>query len=89
MAQLAAIPTYNTAASVLERKNGAGLRLIGWTVLRTAMIAPPMMFVGVPTRKAFTGALIASAVISGFTLLRLYNAGPIGGLAGRRRRRRR
>lgn len=70
----AALPTYATVADTLEKKNGAGLRLVGWTVARTLMIAPPMMMVGVKPVRAFGGAAIASGLISIFTLLRIYNA---------------
>lgn len=69
-----ALPTYSTIADVLEKKNGSGIRLAGWTVARTALIAPFMMIVGVPAKKAFAGAAIASAAISIFTLIRIYNA---------------
>jgi hypothetical protein len=77
----AALPTYNTVADVLEKQNGSGLRLAGWTVLRMIMIAPPMMVVGVPTRQAFLGAGLSSALISAFTLLRIFDAKTTG-LAG-------
>lgn len=82
----AALPTYNTVANVLEKKNDSGLRLAGWTLLRMIMIAPPMMVVGVPTRQAFLGAGLSSVLISGFTLLRIFDAGTTG-LAGVRSRR--
>lgn len=78
-----ALPTYRTAADVLEKKNGSGLRLVGWTVARTVMIAPPMMLVGVPWKKAVLGAFAASIFISMFTVLRIYNAGPMGRFARR------
>jgi len=76
-----ALPTYHTAASVLEGHNGSGLRLVGWTALRTALIAPPMMLVGIPAKQAFLGAGIASGLISLFTLMRIFNATHTG-LAG-------
>lgn len=72
------IPTYQSAARFLERKNGSGLKLLGWTALRTVMIAPPMMLVGVPAKRAFGGALLASALISVFAVLRLYDAKGLG-----------
>lgn len=74
MSKKAALPTYATVADALEKKNGAGVRLLGWTVARTLLIAPPMMMVGVKPGKAFGGAAIASGLISVFTLLRIYNA---------------
>lgn len=74
LAKPPALPTYSTIADVLEKKNGSGVRLLGWTVARTALIAPFMMVVGVPAKKAFAGAAIASAAISIFTLIRIYNA---------------
>jgi hypothetical protein len=73
------LPTYRTAARVLEGQTGSGLKLVGWTFARMALIAPPMMVVGVPTRQAFLGAGIASALISSLTLLRIFNAGEGGG----------
>jgi hypothetical protein len=84
------LPTYLSAAETLERKNGSGLRLAGWTVARTIMIGPPMMMVGVPAKQAFVGAAIASTLISVFTLMRIFNAGATGlaGAAPRRRARR-
>lgn len=70
----ASLPTYRTVAAVLERQNGAGIRLAGWTVARTLLIAPPMIAVGVPAKKAFMGAGLASILISTFTILRIFNA---------------
>lgn len=70
----AALPTYATVADALEKKNGSGVRLAGWTVARTLLIAPPMMAVGVEPKRAFLGAFLGSALISVFTLLRIYNA---------------
>ena len=84
MAQ-ASIPTYLSAARFLERKNGSGLKLLGWTAARTLMIAPPMMLVGVTAKRAFAGAAIASVLISIFAVLRLYDSGGLG--RARRRRR--
>jgi hypothetical protein len=86
MAQPAALPTYRTAANVLEGQNGSGLRLAGWTVARMFMIGPPMMLVGVPTKQAFLGAGIASGLISIFTMLRIFDATHTG-LAGVNSRR--
>jgi hypothetical protein len=82
----ATLPSYSTAAQVLEGHNGAGLRLVGWTVARTLMIAPPMMVVGVPTKQAFIGAMLASALMSTFVVLRIFDARSTG-LAGVNRRR--
>lgn len=69
-----ALPTYATIADVLERKNGSGVRLLGWTVARTILIAPWFRLVGVSWKKAFQGAAVASAAISVFTLLRIASA---------------
>lgn len=79
--ETASLPTYRTAARVLEQDKGSGARLIGWTVARTILIAPPMMLVGVPARQAFIGAGLASILISTFTLLRIFDARATG-LAG-------
>lgn len=83
----AALPTYKTAANVLEKDKGSGLRLAGWTVARTILIAPPFMLVGVPAKQAFAGAAIASGLISVFTLLRIFDARQTG-LAGLKQGRR-
>ncbi len=82
----ARLPTYKTAAEVLERDKGSGVRLLGWTVARTILIAPPMMLVGVDTKRAFMGAAVASTMISLFTLLRLFDARTTGmaGIKGAR-----
>lgn len=77
----ASLPTYRTAARVLEQDKGSGLRLAGWTVARTLLIAPPFMVFGVPAKQAFGGAALASSLISLFTLLRILDARTTG-LAG-------
>lgn len=59
-----ALPTYQNAAALLERKNGAGLRLVGWTVARSALIAVGMFAAGVKPGKAIAGSLLASALIT-------------------------
>jgi hypothetical protein len=71
----AALPTYATIADVLEKKNGSGVRLVGWTLARTLLIMPGMLAVGVQPKKAFLGSLISSSIISVLTLVRIYNAG--------------
>lgn len=68
------LPTYSTVADVLEKKNGSGLRLFGWTIARMAIIAPPMMIVGVPAALAIKGAALSSGLISLFTLARIKHA---------------
>jgi len=90
MAQ-ATLPTYRTAADVLEKDKGAGVRLLGWTVARTILIGPPMMAVGIPAKQAFAGAALASSLISIFTLLRIFDARNTGlaGVKGYRPRMRR
>lgn len=65
------LPTYQAVADVLEKKNGSGMRLAGWTLARTVMITPPLLVVGIPWRKAIVGGLLASGLISLFTLLRI------------------
>ena len=72
-----ALPTYATAAEVLERRNGSGLRLAGWTIARTALIFPPLLVVGIDWKRAAAGALVASSLISAFTLLRIAEAGRV------------
>lgn len=82
--QQASLPTYHTVADVLEKKNGSGLRLAGWTVARTLMIAPPFLLVGVPWKQAFGGAALSSALISLFTLIRISDAAQANGVVDRR-----
>jgi len=79
------IPTYRTAADVLSRKTGSGIRMIGWTVARTLLIAPPILLF-VPSnyhRRVWWGAVASSALISLFAMLRIFNAQAVG-LSGRR-----
>ena len=85
------MPTYRTAARVLEADKGAGLRLAGWTLARTIMIAPPFMLFGVPAKQAFLGAAVASSLMSVFVLLRIFDARATGlaGFKGHRASRRR
>lgn len=84
----AKLPTYKTAAQVLERDKGSGWRLAGWTVMRTLLIAPPMLIAGADAETAWTGAAIASGLISVFTLLRIFDARTtgLGGLQVAQRR---
>lgn len=84
-----ALPTYQTIANVLEKKNGSGIRLVGWTFARTLMIAPPFLAIGIPVKKAFAGAGLASILISVFTLLRIYDANAEAEWAAARREARR
>lgn len=80
------MPTYLASAEFLEKKTGSGVRLAGWTLLRTLLIAPPMMVVGVPAKQAWVGAALSSTLISGLAMLRIFNAGQNGvGVAGPRR----
>jgi hypothetical protein len=74
MAQRPSLPTYQTAANVLEKDKGSGLKLVGYTLLRTLLIAPPMMALGVDWRKAWLGAGLASGLMSVFVLLRIFDA---------------
>lgn len=75
-----ALPTYSTVADVLEKKNGSGWRLFGWTLARILMIAPPMILVGVPPLLALQGAALSSALISLFTMLRISHAATMMGV---------
>jgi len=68
------LPTYKSVAALLERKTGSGVKLLGWTIARTILIAPPMRLVGVPWTKAFLGAALASMMISSLAVARVYRA---------------
>lgn len=76
------LPTYRTAAAVLEGHTGSGWKLAGWTVARTLLIFPPMLVVGVKPKQAIAGAALASGLISLMTLYRI-KTGRDSGLAGR------
>lgn len=87
------IPTYKTAANVLSKQTGSGIKMVGWTLARTLLIAPPILLVTDSSqhRRVWIGAGLSSLLISTFALLRIYNASAtgIGGrkaLSGRRRR---
>lgn len=82
----ATLPTYRTSARMLEGETGAGIRLIAWTAARTILIAPPFLVLGVEPTTAWTGAALASALMSTFAVLRIFNAGQAG-LNGTRKRR--
>ena len=69
------LPTYQTIAATLEGKTGSGLALLGWTIARAALIAPPFMLIGVEPKRAVAGAVLASSLISAFAMARIYNAG--------------
>lgn len=81
------LPTYATVADVLEKKNGSGIRLLGWTIARAVLIAVPFKLVlyrRVSWGDAFLGAAAASAAISVLTLMRISKAGQaVAGVAGR------
>lgn len=75
MALGSALPTYATAADLLERKNGSGARLVGWTIARAALISMGMLAVGVKPRHAVMGSLLSSGAISVLTYYRIKHAG--------------
>lgn len=83
------MPTYLSAASVLEKKTGSGWKLAGWTVLRMLLIAPPVLLVTPPEvhRRVWYGAALSSGLISVLAMMRILNAGQNGSLAGRPRSR--
>ncbi len=83
------IPTYATAADVLSKKTGSGLKMVGWTVARTLLIAPPILLF-TPREvhsKVWWGSIASSLLISTFAIMRIFNARETG-LAGNRTPRR-
>lgn len=79
------IPTYRTAADVLSRKTGSGIRMVGWTLARTLLIAPPVLLL-TPREvhgRVWAGAAASSVLISVFAMMRIFNAKQTG-LSGRR-----
>lgn len=71
----ASLPTYHTIADVLEKRTGAGIKLVGWTAARAVLIGVPMLLVKVEPKKAIAGSLLASGFISLFALVRIWNTG--------------
>lgn len=69
----ASLPTYHTIADVLEKRTGSGIKLVGWTFARAALIGVPMLIVKVEPKKALAGSLLASGFISLFAMLRIFN----------------
>lgn len=69
------LPTYVNAAGVLENRTGSGWKLAGWTVARVLLIAPAFLTVGVEPKKAWGGAALASLMISGLTVGRIFMGG--------------
>ena len=80
------LPTYRSVAAFLEKKTGSGIKLFGWTVARTILIAPPMWAVGkmmgekvggfstITWKQAFLGAGVASILISSLAVFRVGKA---------------
>lgn len=78
MAQGPALPTYKTTAAVLEGDKGSGWKLVGWTLARTILIAPPLMALGIDTKKAWMGAIFSSSIMSILVVLRVFDARATG-----------
>lgn len=70
------LPTYQNAAALLERRNGAGWRLVGWTLARSALIATGVTIAGVEPKKALAGGLVASGLITLLAVLCLAGEEP-------------
>lgn len=80
------LPTYRSVAAFLERKTGSGIKLFGWTLARTVLIAPPMWAVGkalgervdgfspITWKQAFFTAGLASVLISSLAVFRVGKA---------------
>ena len=68
------LPTYTNAAALLERRNGAGLRLAGWTLARSVLIAAGVMVVGVKPQRALAGGLVASVLVTAMAVCVLKGA---------------
>jgi hypothetical protein len=68
------LPTYRDGAALVESENGSGWRMVGWTVARSALIAVPMLAIGVRTDKAITGSLLASTAMTALALWRINGA---------------
>lgn len=62
------LPSSDAAKCVLENKPGAVGQLVLSAVLRSALIAPGMLLVGVKPAKALLGSVISSIFISTFVV---------------------
>lgn len=76
MATQSAIPTYATAAKVLSEQTGSGVKMVGWTIARTLLIAPPVLLFTPRDvhSRVWMGAAASSILISVFALLRIFDA---------------
>lgn len=65
-------PTYNTAHRIVQGDATAPVELIGWTVLRSLIIAPGLALAGVRGNKLLWGTVAGSTMVSLFALWRSY-----------------
>lgn len=67
-----AAPTYTTAMRIVTGDLTAPVEMVGWTVLRSLLIAPGLALAGVRGKQLIFGALAASSMVSLFALWRSY-----------------
>ena len=63
------LPSSDAAAEFLKGREGGTGKVIASTVLRSVLILPGLLVVGVEPRKAFFGSIISSSLITGFILI--------------------
>lgn len=68
-AQTKSLPSSDAASAFLEGAPGGGFALVTSTALRSVLIAPGLIAVGIPWKKALLGALVSSISITTFILI--------------------
>ena len=65
-------PTYRTAQKIVAGDARAPIEMVGWTVLRAALIAPGLALAGVRGNRLVWSAFAGSSMVSIFALWRSY-----------------
>jgi hypothetical protein len=81
------LPSSDAAAEFLRGTEGGTGKIIASTVLRSVLILPGLLVVGVEPKKAVFGSLISSGLITGFILIYMGADAPKRVLGGTRKRR--
>ncbi len=69
----ASAPTYSTSQRVVTGDLTAPVELLGWTVLRSLLIAPGLALAGVRGNKLIWASAAGSSMVSLFALWRSYS----------------
>ena len=65
-------PTYETAHRIVTGDLTAPIEMVGWTVLRSLLIAPALALAGVRGNRLVWASLAGSSMVSLFALWRSY-----------------